>query len=71
MPLRKPLAIITVFYVFGMCLAAFVLGWAIPDGVATILSFIAPTIMVGYYGSSAYEHCNGPKKKMKEEGEGY
>jgi len=61
MQLRKPLVIIAVFYAFALCLAAFLTGEDIPQGGVTILSFVIPAIICGYYGSSAYEHCYGPK----------
>jgi len=63
MPLRKPLCMITVFFVLSMCTASFILGWEINEGIIALLSWLTPVIVAGYYGSSAYEHCNGPHKQ--------
>ena len=62
MPLRKPLCIIAVFYVLGLSTASFVLEWPVHEGVVTMLAWVVPVIVGGYYGSSAYEHCNGPRE---------
>jgi len=62
MQFRKLLCVIVVFFGLGLYLVSFVTGNDIPQGAVTILSFVIPCIIAGYYASSAYEHCYEPKK---------
>jgi len=54
-PARKPLAVNSVFFVYSLCILAWIFQRDIPNGAVTLMSFVVPTVVVSYFGSSAIE----------------
>jgi len=61
-PLRKPLCIVVVLFALGLCAASFIMERDILEGPATILTWLVPLAIAGYYCTSTIEHCKDFEK---------
>jgi hypothetical protein len=69
LPLRKPLVVLATFIFLVMFIRSHVTGIDIPPNAASVASTFIGVVMVGYFGSSAYESCLSPKEEEKPDDE--
>ena len=66
LPLRKPLVVLATVMFLVMFLRAHVTGIDIPPNAAGVASTFIGVVMVGYFGSSAYEACGRAAKEEEK-----
>jgi len=67
LPTAKPLAWILTLFTMWLVGGSFVTGRAIPDGAVSIMIAMGPTMVVAYFGKSAYEHRENTRAEVVEE----
>jgi hypothetical protein len=63
---RKPLAVLAAVWCLALPTMAWVTGRDIPPGAVSVLLAVAPSCVLGYCGSSAYEAARAPREEDKD-----
>lgn len=65
LPLRKIVVIVFVIFICALILLETVAGLKISDNSVDLLKWVGTSIILGYFGSSTYEHkVDAEKEKM-------